>query len=204
MKTKELNKIPLDLKWTKDPEEAYIKYDGKVLLIRHDENGSPGRYQFDGTSCLQGFVQGHVIAEFETKSKWFSSEWWYRCTSWFKNEGLLYFTKRNDKKDPGHILLNSIWTQMDELSPELSEKERDKIYSKIHDGIWSKMEAEVKPKARPSDKCLKAILDHVSEKIGIELQFPYEDMTYGKHWWEANVPVKIGKEIYLLTWENCD
>ena len=58
--------IPVDKEW----DDPFIEYDGNVLLIERDENGNYARFQYDGTSCLQGYVKGYVVASFKTKSKW--------------------------------------------------------------------------------------------------------------------------------------
>lgn len=176
--------IPVD-------KHGWLDYQGKIYLIRpNNESGNEAYFQFDGTLCRQRSVRGFVAASFESKNKYFNSNYWYKKTAWGKDYPEKVYFKTN-KRD--------LWNEFETTGKALNDA------IKRHEARWKKEQAEADAQARPAENILKSIIRAAVKASGMKLTFPYEDMAYGNNWYEAYVPVLDEKgDKYLLTWENCD
>jgi len=181
MDTAVMKKIPVEKTWGGN----WIKYDGKVLLLKQDPKGTIGNWQWQGVQCSQQSIKGFVVAEFESKSKYFNSEFWYKKTCWMDHENLLFF------KTPAFHKSSKI--------------DAETLYSLLlSDKKFKKLEDICRPYSKPVHNVLKAILKEASKKTGLKLELDIVDLRYGRYWGEAYVPVVIDNERYVLTWMNCD
>jgi hypothetical protein len=169
--------------------ENWIDYkEGNVYLISYDSKGNRGDFQYDGTSCRQNSVTGYAAYKFQSVSKYFNPNFWYKKTCWGNDyPHKIYFdTKREIKALVAPLMYMSH-----------TRKERE--------SLWKKIDKEADKYARPSANILKAIIKEASTKTGLTLEPDFENMNYGISWWEAYVPV-IDENCnrYILTWQNCD
>lgn len=151
-----------------------LEYNNKIYIIKEGGQRPHASFQFDGIMCRQGVVTGRVEECFQSKSKWFDSKWWYKKTCW------------------GNEFPQKLYFHDNEFpySYETSSKKLDKLADQY---------------ARPSENILKAILKNVEKHTDKKYEFRYpEETDYGKYWFEAYIPLKLGKTNYLLTWKNCD
>lgn len=163
-------KIPID-------SHDWIDYRGNVFIIEYNSNGNFGNYQYDGTLCKQGCVEGFIFKSFKTKNKWFNPNWWYKKTYWATDTAKLYF-------DTGRI------------------KHNDNTF--INRTAFKKLCVEANKYARPCDKILNSILRELKDQTGIKFELEFEDTSYGLYWFEAYIPIRYNDNSYLLTWQNCD
>lgn len=191
-----------------DKEDTFIEYNGQVFIIEiikgHESNG---RFQYDGTACRQGYVEGLIFKKFKTKSKWFNSTYWYKKTSWGKDypKRLFFNTDKNIFKENGMYGMFGDMKVLDTLpvGPERT------AYINENAEKWNKFANKLADEqGRPTDKILQTILNEVKNKteIKFELNFKSEvdSLDYGNNWWEAYIPLKYNNKKYLLTWENSD
>jgi hypothetical protein len=193
-------------KGTKIPtKNDWIDYKGRVFIIESSNDGTFGKYQYNGVMCNQGSVNGLVIASFKSTYKWFSSDWWYKKTSWSADKFKVYFSVKNNNKS------NRIMTTgefRDTAIDPLYEKYCAGKYKMIPDNKWAQFSKEVSEhkNAVPSDKILKFIFERIKKETGMILSPSFKDLTYGVSWFEAAIGAvdkETGKK-YLITWENCD
>lgn len=173
-------KIPIDRR-----NKPWINYNGKVLIIKSEKTGNKGRYQYNGCSCSQGSITGFVVQSFASKSKYFNLNFWYKKTVWATDNNRLYFdSNKRDKKRTRFVFYDQ------------DEKKTKKN--------WQKIQKYADDHALPVDKILKTILKEVNTKTGKKYELAFDELEYGKHWFEARIPIKLNGEKYLLTWMNCD
>ena len=176
-------------------EHGWLDYKGEAYLIKPTtEPSSNADFQYNGTMCFQGSVQGFVVANFATKSKYYNPDYWYKKTSWGSDyPNKIYFDTRK---------VGNLWKHSESTA---KVKESSKAFDKRWDAVWAKIDVEADKYARPADKVLKAIIREAEKHSGLKLHFAFDDMSYGVHWWEAYVMLKDDKDTsYVLTWENCD
>lgn len=184
--------IPTETEWGGD----WIDYKKSVYLIRADEEGNTGNFQFDGTSCAQGSIKGLIHAQFQTKGKYFNEDWWYKKTSWGEDYPTkVYF----DTAKIAEEWSDSIY------GPELTDDE----WVKLQKVLRKKQDEAAAVYGRPAEKMLANIIKTAEKKTGIDIDidFPDGNTDYGVNWHEAYVPVKFGKKLEhsgILTWMNCD
>jgi hypothetical protein len=176
--------IPVD-------KHGWLDYQGKIYLIRtYKESGNEADFQFDGTLCKQGSVGGFVVASFESKNKYFNSDYWYKKTAWGKEYPDKVYFKTN-KRD--------LYSYFEKTGKAYEDG------LKRYEALWAKEQAEADAQARPAENILKSIIRAAVKASGMKLMFPYKDTAYGNNWYEAYVPLTDEKgDRYLLTWENCD
>lgn len=163
-------------------ENNYIKYNNNALIIKIDRKGNSVKIQCDGVSCMQKNVKGYLFKSFKTKNKWFNPNWWYKKTCWSNAPGKLHFNKPD--------LIKKFKFKLEDLF--LNKEEEYKLNTEA-----TKLSIHV-------DNILKSIKKEVEKNIKLNINFDFENSEYGVNWCEAYIPIKIGKEKYLLTWENCD
>jgi hypothetical protein len=193
MKLQNEIEIPIDMTW----DQTWIDYKKSVLLIRSDDDGNAGEFQFNGVACSQGYVKGYVHAQFKTKGKWFNEDWWYKKTCWGEDYPKRIFFCTD----------NSIYTHVDFIMNHTNETKEE--INKSYAAFNTKTEELAELHGRPAANILANIIKIAKKKTGIdiEIDFPDEDTDYGVHWWEARIPVKFGNKFQhkgILTWMNCD
>lgn len=176
-------KVPIT-KWSKG-EDRWIDYGGKIFILSMDGSQPYVRYQMDGTMCRQGGMCAAVEHSFESSLKYFNPEFWYNKTSWGKNY-------------PKHVYFDV----KNKIMPDFDMFQSEADYKRS----WKDVEIKATEKAKPAENILKAILKDVRSKTGVdfELNFDSDVPDYGRHWYEAYIPLKYKNKKYLLTWENCD
>ena len=156
-------------------------FDGKIFIIEKSEDGNLAKYQYDGTSCLQGQVKGFIVDEFTSSSKWFNEDWWYTKTTWGSYPKKIYFSEGKtpiEKLSFLEVFTNpTAWEQTNEIADR---------------------------EGRPAEKILKAILTEVYNRTGKEYAFDFDNFDYGVSWAEAHIPLEYKGKKFLLTWSNCD
>jgi hypothetical protein len=169
--------------------EKWIDYKGnEVLVIKSSKRGNVARFQYNGTYCSQGSITGFVAKSFSTKSKWFNPNWWYKKTGWSTDTSKLYFKVNGQIKNQNNL---------DIFSGKLTQK---KINAR-----WKQLSTAATKLATPIDYILKIMFREINRKTGMNLQPDFSNIEYGKHWYEAYLPVKNDKgEKFLITWNNCD
>jgi hypothetical protein len=161
-------------------EYGWLDYfDGKIFIIEESKDGNLAKYQYDGTSCLQGQVKGFIADEFKSSSKWFNADWWYTKTTWGSYPKKIYFTEGK--------------TPIEQNKYEISNP-----------NIWDKTNKIADTYGRPAEKILKAILTEVYVKTDKEYAFDFDNFDYGVSWAEAHIPLEYKGKKFLLTWSNCD
>lgn len=154
---------------------GWIDYKNQVLIIEKNKEGNQAKFQYNGTSCFQQSIKGFIFKSFKTKNKWFDEEWWYKKTSWGIDNTKIYF---NDNTFEHHDFFREDFL-------DRSNKIADE-------------------KGRPVENILNAILNEVNDKTKLIFELDFDDILYGKHWYEAYIPIKLKNKSYLLTWNNCD
>ena len=172
-----MKKIPIMKDKFFSEKDAWIDYKDSVYVIKIDKNGNAGRFQYHGVGCYQGKVVGFLHESFQTKSKWFCENWWYKLTVWSNDKSKIYFN-----------------------TPKLKVN-----YNEFNENYWNEIYQKATELARPIDKILKAIMREVNCHTKQPYSLNFDDLEYGKHWHEAYIPLKNNKnEHFLLTWHNCD
>lgn len=192
MKLQNEIEIPIDMTW----DQTWIDYQKSVLLIRSDDDGNAGEFQFNGVMCSQGYVKGYVHAQFKTKGKWFNEDWWYKKTCWGEDYPKRVYFNENEL-----IFADLNWLTDSPEPP--TAKEMKKSTDAFHKKTGDMADAH----GRPAEKILANILKTATKKTGIAIYADFEDTDYGIHWWEAMIPVKFGDKLQhkgILTWMNCD
>jgi hypothetical protein len=147
----------------------------KIFIIELNNKGNRANIQYQGVSCSQATVKGFVFKTFKSKSKWFNTTWWYRWTCWSNDSTKIFF-----KTDKFKMKLKNLFNRNNEVYQYATEH------------------------GTPVDSILKTILKGVENKTGIKFELDFYDLTYGKCWAEAYIPLTYNGKKYLLTWQNCD
>ena len=182
MKLENEELIPLESK------DSWLKYNNQIFVIRADIHGTGADFQFDGTLCKQCFIKGFVHAKFKSNAMYFNPNHWYNSTIWGKD----YPNKMYFIDDDGERLLK--------YNPE--------TYPNIIEEKWlEKIIKITKERSISTEKILASIIASTIRKTGLNISFPFDNMSYDEFWWEAKVPIKFGDKLEydgIITWENCD
>lgn len=182
-----MRKIPIDRPYTSriDNEDyQFINYRDEIFIIKESKEGNLVNYQYSGTSCLQGKIKGFIYKSFKNKLKWFKTKTWDNKTEWSSNPQRIYFSKKEDFKF------------VELFSNKFSQEEQDRR--------WKIIDQRASETGTPVKHILTQIITEVRRKTHINFEFDFDNFEYGKHWFEAHIPLVYKNKKYLLTWMNCD
>ncbi len=210
--------------------DGYIDYEKKgevVFIQKNGENKLKYKIQHDGCGCRQAEVKGKARTLFFSSENWFNPNFWYDRNNWLDEFGYLNFYriepswefkhKENskdifgfDNKLSGKLAIEYQKMEKkisnigaDQLSPSASFAEIMSHYqSKKYKDVWNsehnKFIEKFKHKLVHKDDVLKDIFAIIEKKTHKKIEL------IGNEWFEAYIPVKLGGEKGVITWQNCD